>query len=549
MVMAYKGVSELRLVLLGCTGAGKSSTANAILGTEDFRETETTKCEMSSRIVEGRNISVIDTPGINNTSLTEEQWRTEIKRCAELSHPGPHVFLLVIRLCNFTKEDRKAVWWIQEHFGEEALKFTVILFTGREELSNRQWRKFSQDAQTLHIAMNSMREVNPYQIKKLLQKVETVVQDNGGLYYPQEMFEVYQNKKITQETHEQERQKQESKKQMLKRLLKAVYQKKQIRETTTKQEDPQWDDAEEIHRGLTSGACAYMSSYKGDSQSLERLYTFMKLENEIEENKTLWRLEEQYKDFESIPFDLRQILENIEELEERGATGGGLDSVCDLRIMLMGRIGAGKSSSGNSILGREAFGWERFTDTIYVWRHDGVLENKTITVVDTDHLFEVICKHIVDDEFFMLCNPGPHVFLAVVKTPGDSIDMISSIKKVFGSEFLKHTLILITHGDKCGKDTEKILKKTPDLQKLIHKYEVGCHVFNNKEKEDRTQVTELLKKIQVLVQKNEGRCYTAEMYRNRKKIEALVQNEKKHDTAGKKQKMKQVDQQESCSLL
>ncbi|XP_062865656.1 GTPase IMAP family member 4-like, partial [Trichomycterus rosablanca] len=536
---------ELRMVLLGCTGAGKSSTANAILGTVDFRETETTKCEMSSRIVEGRNISVIDTPGMNNTSLTEKQWRIEIQRCAELSHPGPHVFLLVIRLWNFTKEDRKAVWWIREHFGEEALKFTVILFTGREELSHRQWRKFSQDAQTLdfirnfrghYFAMNSKREVNPNQIKKLLQKVETVVQCNGGLYYPQEMSEV-QNKNIMEETQEEERQTswqeedQVSKKQTLERKSNAEDQTKETQEKTIEKEEPQWNTAEEIQTWLASGARGgenRASSCESDNESLER-NDMMKLEHKIEE-KTLWRLEEQNEELESIPSDLRQILENIEEQEERGATGGGLDSVSDLRIVLLGGTEVGKSSSGNTILGREAFGKERFTDTIDAWRHDGVLKNKTITVVDTGHLFDLMCGCVNDevapwlsdlmDQFFALCNPGPHVFLAVVKTPGDSIDMISSINRVFGSEFLKRTLILITHGDECGTDT---LEKTPDLQRFIDVYEVGCHVFNNKEKEDRTQVTELLEKIQVLMQKNEGRCYTTEMYQNRK-IEVLVEN-------------------------
>ncbi|KAI4902938.1 hypothetical protein NFI96_005136 [Prochilodus magdalenae] len=186
---------DLRVVLLGNAGVGKSATANALLGQEAFRETETTECKIQRGRVDSRNISVIDTPGLNTRTLSTDQLKTEIEKCLSLSAPGPHIFLLVIRLRTFTEDQRNTVKWIQENMGEEALRFTMVLFTGKEELTNRQWTSFSQDVKMTELTdncgfgydvINSKREANPAQITKLLEKIETMTQQNGGQYYTPE---------------------------------------------------------------------------------------------------------------------------------------------------------------------------------------------------------------------------------------------------------------------------------------------------------------------------------------------------------------------------
>ncbi|XP_056302242.1 GTPase IMAP family member 8-like [Danio aesculapii] len=187
----------MRIVLLGKTGTEKSTAGNTIVG----ETVVTQECSVKHTTVSGKSVSVIETPGLFDKQIDPVEVMVEMGRSVYLSSPGPHAFLIVFPVdITIIKEDQQILQITEVMFGEKALKYSIILLTHGEQMTksvedlceeNKALRHLIDQCGGRFHVFDDKNQGNIGQVNYLVQKIDTMVQKNGGGHYSNEMFDVH----------------------------------------------------------------------------------------------------------------------------------------------------------------------------------------------------------------------------------------------------------------------------------------------------------------------------------------------------------------------
>ncbi|XP_035999594.1 GTPase IMAP family member 4-like [Fundulus heteroclitus] len=181
MDLDWPDFSELRVVLLGNSWSERRSVGNFILKKEGITtEKAPEQCEKHLTRFNKRTVTIINTPDLLQTNLSENKLSEYVETCITLSDPGPHVFLLVLQPENFTEEQKERLCVFLTRLSDQSFDHSMVLVSTPRERSEADGssdlllKEMIVKCQYRHLSLKNLER------RELLTRLSQIVKENNG---------------------------------------------------------------------------------------------------------------------------------------------------------------------------------------------------------------------------------------------------------------------------------------------------------------------------------------------------------------------------------
>lgn len=206
-------------------------------------------------------------------------------------------------------------------------------------------------------------------------------------------------------------------------------------------------------------------------------------------------------------------------------------SEAELRLTVLGRAGAGKTSTVRTILGLEQDGAALSLEECS--KHTGQAAGRQVTVVSSTDWFGSACvpenRKRQLSSLLALSSPGPHVFLLCVplNQPLDGeTKALDVLELLLGPAAVQnHSVVLFTHTEELDQEErleEYLLTWRKDLTELVRRCGDRYHTLETQGKtETKEAIQDLLDKVDQAVQESGTEHFSCPLYQD---VEEQIKN-------------------------